>query len=56
MKIIALKLIPNHCTLNRFHHQRHVLVYHSSIASCSGKKMLACNCKSGINSRAKRIP
>ena len=32
MKNIALKRIPNHCTLNKFQHQKHVLVYHSSIA------------------------
>ena len=56
MKNIALKRIPNHCTLNKFQNQRHVLVYHSSISLCSGKKILACNCKSGINARAKCNP
>ena len=45
MKNIALKRIPNHCTLNKFQHKRHVslLVYHLSIASFSSKKILACN-------------
>ena len=56
MTNIALKRIPNHCTLNKFQHQRHVLVYHSSISSCSGQEILACHCKSGIHSRAKCIP
>ena len=55
MKKIELKRIPNHCTLNKFQNQTHILVYHSSIASFSGKKILACYCKSGINSRAKCI-
>ena len=55
MKNIAVKLIPNHYTLNKFQHQRQVLVYHWLIVSCSGKKILACICKSGINSIDKCI-
>ena len=38
MKNIALNQSPNHCTLNKLQHQRHVLVCHSSTASYSGKK------------------
>ena len=39
MKNIALKRIPNHFTLNKFQHQRHVRVYHWLIASCSQSKI-----------------
>ena len=35
MKNIALKRIPNHCTLNKFQHKRHARV----IASCSQSKI-----------------
>ena len=35
MKNIALKRILNHCTLNKYQHQRHVRVYHWLIASYS---------------------
>ena len=52
MKNIALKRISNHCTVNKFQHQRHVRVYHWLIASCSSQKLLSCNCKSVKNSRA----
>ena len=55
MKNIALQPIPNHCTLNKFQTQRHVLVYHWLIASCSSQKLLPCNCKSVTNSRSNSI-
>ena len=50
MKNIALKRIPNHCILTNYNTKD---MYHSSIASCSSQKLLACNCLSGLNSRAK---
>ena len=56
MKNIALKRIPNHYTLNKFQHKRYKLVYHTSIASCIGQKLLACNCKYGLNSSVKCFP
>ena len=38
MKNIAIPRIPNHCTLNKFQDQRHILVYHWLIASGSQSK------------------
>ena len=57
MKNIALKRIPNHCTLNKFQHQTHVLLYHWLIICVmqSVKKLLAYNCNFGTHSRAKYI-
>ena len=56
IKNIALKRIPNHCTLNKVQHQTHVLLYHWLIASCNQSKLLARNCKFGNNYRVKCIP